>query len=201
VLSYIYSSTILDLGTRWRRMVSFTSRPLYSRGNSPRYPLDRRLGGPQNWPGPCVVGKNLLSLPGIELRPSSPSISRLNQNPHRQQTSHNRPSRIIMLPREEGGRIMAQGKSCHLVDARNERMKSLENLRTPCRCPLACFVHSRIFFYSRSICNKLVNSYFFRELYWRFTRVACISRATMCSPLLYSIQRRYALHWVRRAPQ
>jgi hypothetical protein len=28
-------------------MVSFTSRPLYSQGKSPSYPLDRRLGGPQ----------------------------------------------------------------------------------------------------------------------------------------------------------
>jgi hypothetical protein len=32
-------------------MASFTPRPLYSRGKSPRYPLDRRLGGPHNsWP-------------------------------------------------------------------------------------------------------------------------------------------------------
>jgi hypothetical protein len=43
-----YSSTILDLGTRWRREVSFTPQPLYLRGNFPRYPLDGRLGGPQN---------------------------------------------------------------------------------------------------------------------------------------------------------
>jgi hypothetical protein len=32
--------------------VSFTPRRLYPRGKSPRYPLDRRLGGPQNWSGP-----------------------------------------------------------------------------------------------------------------------------------------------------
>jgi hypothetical protein len=31
-------------------MVSFTSRPLYPQGKSPWYPLDRRLGGPQNRP-------------------------------------------------------------------------------------------------------------------------------------------------------
>jgi hypothetical protein len=43
-----YSSTILDLGTRWRRVVSFTPMPLYHRGKSPRYPLDRRLGAPQS---------------------------------------------------------------------------------------------------------------------------------------------------------
>jgi hypothetical protein len=36
----------LDLGTSWRRVVSFTDRPLY-----PRYPLDWRLGGPQCRPG------------------------------------------------------------------------------------------------------------------------------------------------------
>jgi hypothetical protein len=35
----------LDLGTSWRIVVSFTPRPLYSRGKSPRYPLDRRLNG------------------------------------------------------------------------------------------------------------------------------------------------------------
>jgi hypothetical protein len=39
-----YSSTILDLGTRWRLEVSFTPRPLYLSGNSARCPFDRRLG-------------------------------------------------------------------------------------------------------------------------------------------------------------
>jgi hypothetical protein len=29
-------------------VVSFTTRPLYPRGRNSRYPLDRRLGGPQN---------------------------------------------------------------------------------------------------------------------------------------------------------
>jgi hypothetical protein len=45
-----YRSTILDLGTRWRWVVSFTTRPLYPRGKSPRYP-DRRLRGPQSRSG------------------------------------------------------------------------------------------------------------------------------------------------------
>jgi hypothetical protein len=36
----------LDLGTSWRWVVSFTPLPLY-----PRYPLDRRLGGPQSQSG------------------------------------------------------------------------------------------------------------------------------------------------------
>jgi hypothetical protein len=35
---------ILDLGTRWRWVVSFTPLPLYPQGKSPWYPLDRRLG-------------------------------------------------------------------------------------------------------------------------------------------------------------
>jgi hypothetical protein len=46
-----YNSTILDLSTSWRWVVSFTPRPLYPRGNSPRYPLDRRLGKPQSRSG------------------------------------------------------------------------------------------------------------------------------------------------------
>jgi hypothetical protein len=37
----------LDLGTSWRRVVSFTPRPLYPQGKNPQYPLDR-LGGPKN---------------------------------------------------------------------------------------------------------------------------------------------------------
>jgi hypothetical protein len=39
---------VLDFGTRWRRVVNFTPRPLYPHGKSPRYPLDRRMGGPQS---------------------------------------------------------------------------------------------------------------------------------------------------------
>jgi hypothetical protein len=39
---------IPDLGTGRRWVVSFTPRPLYLQANSPWYPLDRRLGGPQS---------------------------------------------------------------------------------------------------------------------------------------------------------
>jgi len=39
---------ILDLGTRWGWVVSFTPWPLYLRWNSSHYTLDRRLGGPQS---------------------------------------------------------------------------------------------------------------------------------------------------------
>jgi hypothetical protein len=53
-----YTSTILDLGTRLRWVVSFTPLPLY-----PRYPLDMRLGRAQNriW----TVWRKILLLPGI----------------------------------------------------------------------------------------------------------------------------------------
>jgi hypothetical protein len=44
-----YSSTILDLDTRWRWGDSFAPQPLYPWGESPQYPLNRRLGGPQSW--------------------------------------------------------------------------------------------------------------------------------------------------------
>jgi hypothetical protein len=50
---------ILDLGSRWRWVVSFTPRPLYSQGKSPWYPLDRRLGGPQSRSGRGGEEKNL----------------------------------------------------------------------------------------------------------------------------------------------
>jgi hypothetical protein len=49
-----YSSTFLDLGTRWRWVVSYTPLPLY-----PRYPLDRRLDGPQSPSGCCGERKIL----------------------------------------------------------------------------------------------------------------------------------------------
>jgi hypothetical protein len=39
-----YSSTFLDLGTRWRWVVRFTPLAALTRGNRPGYPLDRRLG-------------------------------------------------------------------------------------------------------------------------------------------------------------
>jgi hypothetical protein len=57
---------ILDLGTRWRWMVSFTPRPLYPQGKNPWYTLNRRLGEPQNrsWYG--GEKKNSQPPPGIE---------------------------------------------------------------------------------------------------------------------------------------
>jgi hypothetical protein len=41
----------IDLGTSWRWVVSFTSRPLYPLEKGPWYPLDKRLGGPQGQSG------------------------------------------------------------------------------------------------------------------------------------------------------
>jgi hypothetical protein len=55
-----YSSSILDFGTRWRWVVSFTPRPLYSREKSPRYILGRRLGEPQSSSGCYGEEKNLV---------------------------------------------------------------------------------------------------------------------------------------------
>jgi hypothetical protein len=57
---------ILDLGTRWRFVVSLTPRPLYSQGKSPRYPLDRRPGGPHNRTERGGEEKNSQPEPGIE---------------------------------------------------------------------------------------------------------------------------------------
>jgi hypothetical protein len=66
-----YTSTFLDLGIRRRRVVSFTTLPLYPQGKCPWYPLDMRLVGPQN-PSECCGKEKNLALPGIELGPSRP---------------------------------------------------------------------------------------------------------------------------------
>jgi hypothetical protein len=52
---WMYICIILDLGTRWRWVVSITPRPLYLQGKCPRYPLDRILGGPKSRSGRCGV--------------------------------------------------------------------------------------------------------------------------------------------------
>jgi hypothetical protein len=54
--------------TSWRSVVSFKHRPLYPRGKSPRYTLDRRPGGPQSQSG-RRGGEKILPPPGLELRP------------------------------------------------------------------------------------------------------------------------------------
>jgi hypothetical protein len=50
-MEWRYSSTFLNLFTNRRWVLNFIPLPLYSRGNSPRYSLDRRQGGPQSSPG------------------------------------------------------------------------------------------------------------------------------------------------------
>jgi hypothetical protein len=66
-----YSSNILDLGTRWRCVVSFTPRSLYPRLKRPHYKLDMRLGLPQIQSELCGVEKNFLTLLGIKAQQSS----------------------------------------------------------------------------------------------------------------------------------
>jgi hypothetical protein len=67
-----YSAIDLYLGTRWRCMVSFKHRPSYPCGYICRYPMDRRLGPPQEPPGRWGVQEGVLLLQGIKPRPSSP---------------------------------------------------------------------------------------------------------------------------------
>jgi hypothetical protein len=52
----------------WLGVVSFTSRPLYPQGNSPRYPLDRGWVGPRTGLDD-VEKRKFLNLLGLELRP------------------------------------------------------------------------------------------------------------------------------------
>jgi hypothetical protein len=63
---------ILDLGTRWRWVASFTPRSLYPQGKSPWYPLDRGLGGPQRqqwWITVNFHGKRLYFLYQLRVHP------------------------------------------------------------------------------------------------------------------------------------
>jgi hypothetical protein len=63
----------LYIGTRWRRVVSFTPRPLYPQGKSPWYPFDRRLGGPQSRSGRGGEEKNSQP-PRRESNPRTPLV-------------------------------------------------------------------------------------------------------------------------------
>jgi hypothetical protein len=55
-------------GTSWRWVISFTPRPFYLPGKSPRYPLVRRLGRPRT-ALEDVERRQILPLPGLEPRP------------------------------------------------------------------------------------------------------------------------------------
>jgi hypothetical protein len=61
-------SRILDLGTGWGWLASFTLCPLYPQENSPRYSLGRRLDCPQNQSGRRGK-KKILALPALKFRP------------------------------------------------------------------------------------------------------------------------------------
>jgi hypothetical protein len=63
---------ILDMDARRRWAVSLTLRPLYLRGKSPWYPLDKRLDEPQSRSGRGVEEKNSQPSSGIE--PPNPAI-------------------------------------------------------------------------------------------------------------------------------
>jgi hypothetical protein len=63
---------ILHLGTRGRWVVSFTPLPLHPRRKNLRYPLHRRVGGPQSRSGRGDEEENSQPLLGIEPRSSSP---------------------------------------------------------------------------------------------------------------------------------
>jgi hypothetical protein len=56
---------ILKLGTGWRGVISFTSRPLYPRGKSPPYLSDNRMGEPQSHLGAVKKTKMCWTLEGL----------------------------------------------------------------------------------------------------------------------------------------
>jgi hypothetical protein len=70
---------ILDLGTRWRWVVSFAPRPLYPQGMSPWYPLGKRLGGPQSCSGRGGEEKNSQPPPPQDLNPRTPIVQPIVQ--------------------------------------------------------------------------------------------------------------------------
>jgi hypothetical protein len=59
------AALILDIGTRWRWVGSFTPWPLYPQRKSSRYSLDRRLGGFQSRFGRGGEKKNSQPPPGV----------------------------------------------------------------------------------------------------------------------------------------
>jgi hypothetical protein len=58
-----YISTILDLGTRWRWVISFTLLPLYPLKSSNQCPFYTRFGGSQSRSGHCGIERWLLGRP------------------------------------------------------------------------------------------------------------------------------------------
>jgi len=58
---------ILELGIRWRQVVSFMHQLLYPQGKNPWSSVDRRLGGPQRQS--ACGGKEKNSQPLLGLKP------------------------------------------------------------------------------------------------------------------------------------
>jgi len=58
-----FSSMHSDLGAAWRWVVSFSPQPLYLQGKRLRYPLYRRVGGPQSRSECCGEEKNSIISP------------------------------------------------------------------------------------------------------------------------------------------
>lgn len=65
---------ILNLGTRWRRVVSFMQQSLYPWRKNPQHPQNRRLCGPQSQSGRFVEDKNSLA-PAGNRSPNHPARS------------------------------------------------------------------------------------------------------------------------------
>jgi hypothetical protein len=68
IKEWSHSSVNLNLGTRWRWVVSVIFQSLFFRGKDHQCPLKRIPGQPQRLSPRCVEEKNLLSLPGIGLK-------------------------------------------------------------------------------------------------------------------------------------
>jgi hypothetical protein len=64
---------ILDFGTRWRWVVSFTPRPLYPQGKSPWYTLDKGWVGPRDSLDAMVTRK--IPSPYRDSNPNHPARS------------------------------------------------------------------------------------------------------------------------------
>jgi hypothetical protein len=73
MVEWRYSSTVLDLRTGWRRVISFKPCPVHLRGKDTRYLTDRILCGPQSRSGRCEAQTIFLALPGIDPQSSSPA--------------------------------------------------------------------------------------------------------------------------------
>jgi hypothetical protein len=116
-------SSILDLGTRWRWVISFTPRPFYPRGKSRRYPLGRP---PEPaWP--------LWSRENLSPRLPSPSLYRLSY-----------PGRLVMYWMYQGakheGEWCNSGSPTWYTKSRGEyispNLKSLVDLPLPMSKPI-----------------------------------------------------------------